>query len=128
MLLPDEIVARSALPALRAIVGRKLIELHGMTQEEAAERLGITQSAISNYTRRKRGIALDLSKSVEVQKITDDIVSVLTGDNVNRYEVMNAFTRACDYLKKKRVLCDVHEKLDPSLVAENCHACDWGPA
>jgi predicted transcriptional regulator len=55
MLLPSEIEAKSILPAIRAILACKLLNEYGHKEEEVARALGITQAAVSNYSRCIRG-------------------------------------------------------------------------
>lgn len=43
------------LPGLRAHVARSLSRQHGLTQEEIADHLGVTQAAVSHYLTRRRG-------------------------------------------------------------------------
>jgi hypothetical protein len=50
-----EYIARHFLPLYRAFVAKELIEKYGYTQEQAAEKLGTTQPAISQYLSAKRG-------------------------------------------------------------------------
>jgi len=50
-----EVVGRYILPILRSLVAKQLIEKHNFTQIEAAEKLGTTQAAISQYIHSKRG-------------------------------------------------------------------------
>lgn len=49
-----ELFVREYLPAIRAILARKLTEL-GLTQQQAAERLYLTQPAVAFYKRQLRG-------------------------------------------------------------------------
>ena len=55
MLLPAEIETKTSIPALRALIAKKLIGVHKMNQKQAANSLGVTQAAISNYMRGTRG-------------------------------------------------------------------------
>ena len=55
MLLPSEIEAKSLIPAIRAILAKKLIIEYKMKEEFVAKVLGVTQAAISNYIRGTRG-------------------------------------------------------------------------
>jgi predicted transcriptional regulator len=50
-----EYVARHYLPLYRAFVAKELVEKYGCTQKQAAEKLGTTQPAISQYLSSKRG-------------------------------------------------------------------------
>jgi predicted transcriptional regulator len=48
-------VFRDFLPAIRAILVKDLVERHHLSQVEVADRLGITQPAVSQYLRSLRG-------------------------------------------------------------------------
>ena len=50
-----EKVVSKLLPILRALVARELVERYGLTQQEAAKLLNVTQGAISQYLRGMRG-------------------------------------------------------------------------
>jgi len=49
-----EIVSQEVLPCMRALVAKKLIE-NGFSQKQVADRLGLSQPAISQYKRDLRG-------------------------------------------------------------------------
>jgi predicted XRE-type DNA-binding protein len=49
MLLPAEIESKTLIPALRAILAKKLAEQHNIREDEISKMLGVTQAAISNY-------------------------------------------------------------------------------
>ncbi|WP_415282367.1 transcriptional regulator [Candidatus Nitrososphaera sp. FF02] len=55
MLLPSEIEAKSLIPAVRAVLAKKLIKEYSLREEDIAKVLGITQAAVSNYVRGTRG-------------------------------------------------------------------------
>jgi len=50
-----EIVVQDILPAIRALIAKDLIERHKLTQQAAAEKIGVTQAAVSQYSRELRG-------------------------------------------------------------------------
>ncbi len=50
-------MVRRFLPAMRAEMVFRLIQQQGLSQSEAAKRLGITRAAVSQYLSRKRGDA-----------------------------------------------------------------------
>jgi len=43
------------LPLIRKEFAKSLIKDHGLTQRKAAEKLGITEAAVSQYVSKKRG-------------------------------------------------------------------------
>ena len=51
MSMPSEIVTKTVLPAMRAMVTKELIEVHDLKQVKIAQLLGITQGAVSQYMR-----------------------------------------------------------------------------
>ena len=53
---PCEVVGRFVLPIFRSLIAKELIEKYSFTQVEAAEKLGTTQAAISQYIHSKRGM------------------------------------------------------------------------
>jgi uncharacterized protein len=55
MLLPAEIESKTLIPALRAILAKKLAEDHNVREDEISKMLGVTQAAVSNYIRGTRG-------------------------------------------------------------------------
>ena len=55
MLLACDTAIRFLATPLKAAVARELIVRHGLTQDEVAEMLGVTQAAVSQYTSGVRG-------------------------------------------------------------------------
>ena len=46
MLLPAEIESKTLIPALRAILAKKLAEDHNIREDEISKMLGVTQAAV----------------------------------------------------------------------------------
>jgi predicted transcriptional regulator len=124
MLLPYEIIYRSAVPAIRYLTARRLIEEHDLTQKEAADRLGVTQAAISNYLRRTRAVAININNDIEIESSIGKLTDMLLAGDPCRPEVVEMITNICDYMRKKRMLCNFHRKMDPEYNTGTCHACD----
>jgi predicted transcriptional regulator len=123
LLLPSEVEAKTIIPALRSLIAKKLINTYHLPQQKVAEMLGITQAAVSNYIREVRGIGVSLEDSAEARKLVDGIVrSILEG--VDQVTLMKKFNEAVTTIKAKRLMCDLHQKLEPSLDAQSCHICE----
>lgn len=73
---PCELVIWYLLPTVRSELAKELIKL-GLSQKEAASRLGISEAAISHYTKGKRGKKIDLDKETknEIRKLANEMVS-----------------------------------------------------
>jgi len=122
--VPYEMVYKTAIPTLRAMIARRLIEDYGLTQEEVAKKLEITQAAVSYYIKGKRAIMLRLDDVDEIQYITNEIADLLFKGEMSRKEFRCRITEACDYIRELKLLCELHKRLEPDVDAEDCHACN----
>jgi predicted transcriptional regulator len=120
---PYEIVSKSALPAFRAMVSKRLTNDYSMTQQEVATRLGVTQASVSNYARKARGTMLDLEIDENIRKAADQVARLLASDKPDQREALRLMTEFCDYVRFNHTLCGLHEQLDPGFKSEGCVAC-----
>lgn len=123
MLLPFEIIHRSAVPTIRYMVASKLIKEYNMTQNETANILGVTQAAISNYHRRTRAVVINFSNNKDICNFINELTVLLLKGNSNRPEVVEKIVEICDYLRKEKLLCNFHKKMEPLYNSNECNAC-----
>ena len=123
MIHPYEIISKSALPAFRAMISRRLVEDYDLTQQQAAVRLGVTQASVSNYARKARGTMLDLEVDENIAKAADSVAKLLASDRPDQREALRMMTEVCDYIRFNHVLCSLHEDLEPGFKTEGCVAC-----
>ncbi|OPX73382.1 MAG: helix-turn-helix protein [Methanoregulaceae archaeon PtaB.Bin152] len=71
-------MVRRFLPAMRAEMVFRLIQQQGLSQSEAAKRLGITRAAVSQYISRKRGDAT-FELSADMDALIDRWVLAVAG-------------------------------------------------
>ncbi|MGC8947771.1 MAG: transcriptional regulator [Thermoprotei archaeon] len=124
MILPDEIIAKAIIPALRAMVAKELIEKYGLTQQSAAKLLNVSQAAISNYMRGVRGIVVNLEQDKEIQTIVSKIADMLV-NNKDPKDIVSMFNLAIRIITVRGILCSVHKKFEP--IFENCDICSLKP-
>jgi len=124
MINPYEIVSKSALPALRAMVAKRLRERYHLTQEQIANRLGVTQASVSNYTRKARGMMINLETDPNVAKAADRVAGMLSAEEPDEIRVLGAMTEVCDYIRFSHLMCGLHRELEPGFRSEGCDACD----
>jgi len=124
MILPEELASKSVIPAIRALIVKRLVEDHGMTQQEAAKLLGVTQPAVSKYLHQKRGAAIRLNGIREIDRATNEIAEMVSAHKVPPIEVMSKIEAACDYVRRNRYMCDLHKKLEPGIDVNSCHICE----
>jgi predicted transcriptional regulator len=123
MSLPCEFAVRSVVPAMRALVARKLSTVYQMKQEDIAFLLGITQSAVSQYMRNARGKAIKIDGIDEVQDLVQILADGLASDSLSKRQITRRYCEACQVVRKKRILCSLHKRLNPDYKIEDCDAC-----
>ncbi len=77
MILPCEVAVRSVIPAVRALIAKQLMEEQGLKQDQVAEILGISQSAVSKYSRKVRGHAIRVDDIEEIRPFINGMVILL---------------------------------------------------
>jgi len=126
MLLPSEIEAKSLIPAVRAILAKKLIKEYSLKEEDVARVLGITQAAVSNYVRGTRGDMELISKleSVrEVMRMIDDIAKDLSTNKAYTPSTLAKFVGLCNYMRYTLIICDVHHSIESNIDEQICEQC-----
>ncbi len=124
MISPYEIVSKSALPALRAMIARRLQENYHMTQQQVARCLGVTQASISNYARKTRGMMVNLEGDSTVSRAADEIARGLSAKDPDEREALRSMTNVLDYIRFNHMMCTLHSELEPGFQVEGCYACD----
>tara|TARA_B100001971_G_C17831379_1_gene353945 strand:+ start:124 stop:465 length:342 start_codon:yes stop_codon:yes gene_type:complete len=105
------------------MIATRLVEDCGMNQQHAAQILGVTQAAISNYLRRTRAIAVNLNDCKEICESVDDVTELLLEGGPNQSEVTEKIVAICEYLRMELMLCDLHKRFEPSYNTDECSAC-----
>jgi len=124
LLLPDEIASKSVIPAIRAMIVRRLVDQHGMTQQQAARLLGITQPAVSKYIHNKRGVAIKLDGIARVDEATKRIAALLVSGKAGQVQVMSKLNEVSMHVRRSRLMCDLHRRLEPGLNLGSCRVCE----
>jgi len=94
-----------------------------MKQQDIAFLLGITQSAVSQYMRNARGKAIKIDGIDEVQDLVQILADGLASDSLSKRQITRRYCEACQVVRKKRVLCSLHKRLDPDFEIEGCDSC-----
>jgi hypothetical protein len=97
MKTPCEIIVWEILPVIRKEFAKSLIKNHGLTQRKAADKLGLTEAAVSRYISGKRGKIKKLNKEL-IKEIQESTTRICKGNTLNVVEEM---CRICNLLKSK---------------------------
>ena len=114
---PCELIVWYVIPTIRAELAKEMIKL-GLSQKEVSERLGITQSAVSQYVKDKRGKGIPVNK--EVRKAIKSLAKEITAGNTTQ-EVIPGICAVCAIVKSSGSLCDLHRREDENL--DSCDMC-----
>ena len=127
MLLPSEIETKTLIPALRAILAKKLMEKYNIQEEDISKMLGVTQAAISNYIRGTRGDPELIAKLLaikEVSDMVDEIASNLSSNMAYTPASLSKFIGLCNYIKSSLLICDIHHNLETNIDEAICKECE----
>ena len=127
MLLPAEIESKTLIPALRAILSKKLSEEHKIKEDEISKMLGVTQAAVSNYIRGTRGdpqLIQKLLSEEQVAKLINELCDSLTTDMAYTPSSLAKFIGLCNYIKSSLLICDIHHTLESNIDEKVCKECE----
>lgn len=122
MLLHSEVEAQAIIPFLRTTVAKILMEKYGLTQQQAAKKLGITQATISNYKNRSRGNIELYLITKRVQSYTEQIANVIMNES-NEIIITENFEVALKFIREQGIIYDLHKELENNHVVKDCPLC-----
>ncbi|MEE8167312.1 MAG: hypothetical protein V3T58_00365 [Candidatus Hydrothermarchaeales archaeon] len=113
---PCELVVWYVLPSIKSELAKELVD-RGLNQREVSQRLGMTEAAVSQYMKKKRGSKIALKKGVKkaISELAEKIVENKEGN------MILDICRICGQVKADRTLCGPHKQ--HALVPEGCDAC-----
>lgn len=114
---------KSVIPAIKALMARELVDEHGLKQDKVAEILGISQSAVSKYSRKRRGYVIRIDDAQEVRPLISSMVVLLLGGRNQRTEFLQLFCQTCVAVRRTSLMCRFCEKSDSKVKIEECNFC-----
>ncbi|MBM2852800.1 MAG: transcriptional regulator [Candidatus Nitrosotenuis sp.] len=127
LLLPAEIESKTLIPALRAILAKKLAGEHKIREDEISKMLGVTQAAISNYIRGTRGDPKLIQKLVadeQVSQLINELSDSLASDMAYTPSSLARFISLCNYIKSSLLICEIHHNLESNIDEAVCKECE----
>jgi predicted transcriptional regulator len=123
LILPCEIAVKSVIPAIKATIAKELVEIHGLKQDRVAEILGVTQSAVSKYTRQVRGHVITIDNVEGIQPLIDNMIKLLIDGSKKRNEFLALFCQMCIMIRENGLMCSFCQKTDQRIRLEDCSFC-----
>lgn len=115
--MPQEIEVWYLIPGIRRELAKFLVEDYEMNQKKISEILGITESAISQYLKNKRGNEMKFSKEDMklIKKSAEHIAK-------NKAEANREVYNLCVKFRGSESLCEFHKQHD-STIEKDCDLC-----
>jgi len=123
MILPCEVAVKSVIPAIRSAIARELTESYGLKQKEVAQMLGVTQTAVSKYTRHCRGAIFEVTDVEGVQPILKKTVFSLANGEMAKYELAEKLCAICGIIRQSGLMCILCRVSDPDIDNNKCIVC-----
>ena len=124
LILPCEVGVKTVLPSVKAIMAREIVTNRGLNEQQTAQLLGLSQSAVSRYMNKERGNnILHLENSAEILALINQMVSALIKEPNNKAAVLELFCQTCQAIRKKGLMCPACQREMPRQWAENCLFC-----
>jgi predicted transcriptional regulator len=120
---PCEVVVKEVLPAVRAMLVKELIDRHRLSQVEVAQKLGITQPAVSQYLRMLRGSSSGSAMFRSMQKHVRGLAKDIARGKLTHKQLIGRYCLICRLMKKQELICLLHTRAAPYLRGEGCRIC-----
>ena len=124
--LPSEIVVEDVLPTLRVMLAREL-RARGLTQEEIAGHLGVTQAAVSTYVAGDPDVEERIADHPRTERIVERVAEGLASGSMDGYDALAAVLDLVRAFEDRGPICELHEEAMPALRGLGCDLCVRGP-
>ncbi|ELZ20284.1 HTH DNA-binding protein [Halosimplex carlsbadense 2-9-1] len=123
--LPSEIVVERFLPTARAMLATELHD-RGFTQKEVADRLGLTQAAVSKYLRGDVTVEDRFAEDERMAATVEAIAEGFADGSMDGYEALSELLDLVRVFEDRGPICAVHEEEMPALDGLGCDLCVRG--
>lgn len=120
MKIPCEIVVWYVLPTIRREVARELVFEHGMSQAQVARKFEVTDAAISQYLKKKRGENEKIQNSERYELFSEEIKKSAGYLAAESSDFVTEMCRLCSVVKNCGMLAEIYEQYtgyDPPICA-----------
>ncbi|ELY49638.1 thiamine-phosphate synthase family protein [Natronolimnohabitans innermongolicus] len=125
LVLPSELVVDRFLPTVRAMLATRLAD-RGLTQQEIAAELGVTQAAVSKYVAGESGGDDRFRDHPETVDTVERIADGLADGEMDGYDALAELLALIRTLEDRGPICELHEEEMPALRGLGCDLCVRG--
>lgn len=125
LVFPEEIVVERFLPTARAMLAVELDD-RGLTQQEIADHLGVTQAAVSQYLRGDAAVDERFGEDERMQETVETVADGFASGTMGGYEALAELLALVREFEDRGPICAVHEEEMPALQGLGCDLCVRG--
>jgi predicted transcriptional regulator len=123
LILPCEVAVKSVVPAVKALMAQQLVEQHGLKQDQVADILGISQSAVSKYSKKVRGYVIEVENVEPIKPLISDMITMLMKGEYQRHDFLQLFCQICAIIRQTGVVCQFCRKSESKIEIKECSFC-----
>jgi hypothetical protein len=105
------------------MLAKELMTKYRLKQTEVAEKLRVSQPAISLYGRKIRGTAINLENDEDIGNLVRNVAAALAENKLSRRDLIPKYCEICKTIRAKGLLCELHKTFDPTINIETCELC-----
>ena len=110
MKIPCEVIVWYVLPIIRREVASELVNVHGMTQADVARKFGVTDAAISQYLKKKRGGNTELEQSPSYPKLMEAVRESAQSLADSKTEIEYELCKLCNTVRTIGLLDEIYRR------------------
>ena len=123
------IVVKDILPSIRVLLARELVEIHGLKKSKAANLMGLTPAAITQYLNTSRGDNTKfIEKSTKIRVMISDMAQDMVLGESPLDMLLLKMCLICQIVRSEGFMCELHMQAMPGLRAVQPCACSLGLA
>lgn len=107
-----ETIVLDYLPVIRGMIAKTMMENYGFSQKATAEKLGVSQPAISQYKQHLRGAKSQLlADNPQALAIIESLAQRLASGSLSEEEANREFCELCRHIRPDGTDCTIPELL-----------------
>ncbi len=110
MKIPCELVVWYVLPTIRRDLAKELVEVHGMSQAKVARVFGVTNAAVSQYLKKKRGSNPVIENAPDYHIFEEEIKNASKRIAKEESDFSTEICNICTAVKKAGILSRIYRE------------------